>query len=699
MAINNKLLGTSANPVVSSNEPVLPKLIDHNTTEEHFQEGLDDVARQVDRTQSDIGYNGNLAVRVNREARSIDARLDTVEDALGVSTDNMGTITASSATAPIGGNFDTTMPDLSTNPQISGTAGAPRINDLAVLTRNIAEQAVTTTQIADGTITTTDIDANAGITRTQLETAIQNYNVRYGDETTDTSVNLGDRLTIRQFAQDMDGVVDGPASTEATDTNMNLYVLGSDNNWHRLNEFVRHGNSVPAAEVASTATGHVTTAAVPMGTSIATFLATGANRLEGTPPMQYGLEVGDYINFTNTTPTPDEQTALVYIGSPLAAGADGAAADFVVLGQAENFGFAANGALEFASGTRNLQLTSTIPGARTFSGAVDFDGNVELGDASTDTITVTGTVNSNIIPEGTSGGRALGSTTARWDVNADAISFNSITPTTALTTTATNALFAERSIDENRIDPTGSTDGQVLTSTGASTSPQWEDPPIGVEMVTTLPTTFTDYPLGVLVSLTVAGGGNIVGIYRSTGSAWERLGVIDTIYTQSQPLSSTSGTTAYTFNAVLPNAHFITVDGIVLRENGDYTVNTSNRAQITLTTAIADNGREIVAHSFSDVATIGSGQIPLTGLAAGTLPTGVNVPAAQVTTSATDRVGNCTNATTALNGTFDFGNGWTISTSANGITFSRSGTDLFSVDNDGDVVSARDITAFGTPVT
>ena len=126
--------------------------------------------------------------------------------------------------------------------------------------------------------------------------------------------------------------------------------LASDNNWHRLNEFTRHGNTVPAAEVASTATGHVTTAAIPAGTEPTTFLAMGANRLEGMPPMQYGLEVGDFINLTNTTPDPDQQSAFVYIGPPLAAGANGMASDFVPLGQAENFGFASGGAIEFEAG-------------------------------------------------------------------------------------------------------------------------------------------------------------------------------------------------------------------------------------------------------------------------------------------------------------------------------------------------------------
>ena len=51
----------SDNDVVATpGEPVLPKLIDHNTTEAAFQEGLDDVARQVDRTQVDIGYDACL---------------------------------------------------------------------------------------------------------------------------------------------------------------------------------------------------------------------------------------------------------------------------------------------------------------------------------------------------------------------------------------------------------------------------------------------------------------------------------------------------------------------------------------------------------------------------------------------------------------------------------------------------------------
>ena len=135
-AINNKLLGVSDNDVVATpGEPVLPKLIDHNTTEAAFQEGLDDVARQVDRTQVDIGYDADITVRTNRQGRTVDDRLDTVEDLLGVAADNTGTQSATSSTQMIG-NTDNASAD------IAGTLAAPRINPLAVDNMALGNNAV-----------------------------------------------------------------------------------------------------------------------------------------------------------------------------------------------------------------------------------------------------------------------------------------------------------------------------------------------------------------------------------------------------------------------------------------------------------------------------------------------------------------------------------------------------------------------------
>ena len=700
MTINNKLLGSpdATSTIRDNSEPVLPKLINHGTSEQAFQEGMDDVAKQVDRTQVDVGYNGDITIRTGAQARTVHDRITTLESNLGIDVD--GTRTTSGGTGFAIGQ--------DTASDIGGSLGNLEIRPGTVNTDELADSGVTSAKIADGTIVAADLSASAAIERTQLEMPIQTFQVTTGTDQA-AAQNLGSDITVPIFSQDQDGVVDGPTSTENTPgggASDALYVLGSDNNWHQLNTFVRHGNTVPAAEVASTATGHVTSAAVPMGTTIADFLAVGANRLEGNPPMTYGLEVGDYINFTNTTPTPPQQSAFVYIGSPLVASptdnptlrpTDGSASDFVAIGQAENFGFASGGSIEFATGTRNLQLTSSIAGDRTFAGNTTFtgstthNGNVTLGDASTDTVTMTGSVNSNIIPEGTSGGRALGSTTARWDVFADAINATSISGP------ITDANIADRAIDEGKINPSGSTASQVLTSTGASTNPEWMDPPIGVEMVDPLPTT-GDYPFGVLVSLTATDTSTTPdsppGIYRRNNStspfSWQRLGTVGAILSTERITSTT--TTTYTPNTAISPAHFITIDGLVLVETVDYTVG-ANGVNFILTAAVTA-GRDIVIHNFSDVALLGAGQVNTSALAPGTLPANVLIDGQYVDTT-TNPVAQSTSAGSATSSSFTIG-AWTIAEVGGNLQFSHtSGLNTVFFSN-GEIRTRNDITAFDT---
>ena len=106
--------------------------------------------------------------------------------------------------------------------------------------------------------------------------------------------------------------------------------------------------------------------------------------------------------------------ASVYIGDTLSSTAPGGnAADFVQIGQAETYGVADDGGIEFETGTNNFQLTSTIPLDRTFSGnttfsgttthtnTATFNGDVDLGDSNTDTVSFMSTVDTNITPNGT----------------------------------------------------------------------------------------------------------------------------------------------------------------------------------------------------------------------------------------------------------------------------------------------------------
>ena len=294
-------------------------------------------------------------------------------------------------------------------------------------------------------------------------------------------------------------------------------MLGSDNNWYPLNTFARMGQRIPASVIDTTTSSHSVTAAVPASMSGSAFLAIGTNRVEGSPHNAVRSGDGDIISLTDTTPIPPQIAAYVYIGGSLSSTAPGGnAADFVQIGQAETYGVAADGGIEFQPGTNNFRLTSTIPGDRTFSGNTTFseaatnttfagdaifNGNVSLGNGGADTVSFGSTVTTNITPNGT---HDLGTSSARWNT----VYAGTLNTETIAGEIISNSNIPDREIDESKIDPTGSMTGDVLTSTGASSDPRWMAPPIGVAMVDPLPTgaVTTEYPFGVLVSLTATDG-------------------------------------------------------------------------------------------------------------------------------------------------------------------------------------------------
>ena len=704
MAINNKQVGSSTSPL-NQDDPgaVLPKLIDHNTTEEAFQEGMNDVAVQVNQTQIDVGYPANLTEgRVGtRTARTVDERLDTLENIIGIMDDDSGTQnTTADNTISFGGDPDS---------DITGSIGDLQISANAVGTDEIADDAVTSDKIDDETIVDGNVSMTAGIQRTKLETALQDFTITTGSTAAANPTNLGADFTIPAFSATTDGVVEMPTSSQVTGAGAtdDLWVLGSDNNWYQLNGFVREGQQVPAAEISYTTTSHSTTAAVPAGMSIAAFIAVGANRVEGMPATQYGLENGDIVTVTNTTPTPDQTVAFVYIGNSLAAGSDGAASDFIQIGVAESFGFATDGAIEFAAGTRNLQLAATVPGTRTFSGPVtfsdvgsgtEFDGHVDinasvdLGDAVGDSITFNGRVDSDILPDANST-RALGAQAARWNVFADAVNANTYTGT------ITNTNIADDSVNVGKLSSAG-TAGQIPTINDAADEVAWADPPIGIQMVRTLTPEATNGPtnvlVGTVVSLIVPEGNNVPGVYRAvtasggtattpnTMATWERLGTVNAIMTKTRQ-TTTAGTTAYTPGVSISPAHLITINGLTLVETIDYTVS-ANRLTFTLSSAVAAM-QDIEVINFADIATIGAGEVNPNALGTGTLPTGVTVPSANVD-------GAVSQASSAPAAGFTIGN-WTLAQDTNGnLTFSNGNTIRARLDTDGHFRTENDITAF-----
>ena len=154
MAINNKPLGSSANPVnVTAGESVLPKLINHNTPEEDFQEGMDDVARQVNQTQIDLGYpvalptgndadnpdmggTGRAGAVAAATDRTVAERLTTIEEDLSINA--TGSQTGVTPTLTIGQNSDT---------DVRGSLDDLQLTTDAVETDNITNGAVTSAKL------------------------------------------------------------------------------------------------------------------------------------------------------------------------------------------------------------------------------------------------------------------------------------------------------------------------------------------------------------------------------------------------------------------------------------------------------------------------------------------------------------------------------------------------------------------------
>jgi hypothetical protein len=95
------------------------------------------------------------------------------------------------------------------------------------------------------------------------------------------------------------------------------------------------------------------------------------------------------------------------------------------------------------------------------TGDITFDGNVTLGDASTDRITITAEVKSDILPSANNTYK-LGSSSLKWNsLNANALNVNSISPS-SLTVTTLNA---------GNLSITGTTITNTLTNTNLNFTP------------------------------------------------------------------------------------------------------------------------------------------------------------------------------------------------------------------------------------
>jgi len=118
-----------------------------------------------------------------------------------------------------------------------------------------------------------------------------------------------------------------------------------------------------------------------------------------------------------------------------------------------------------ANGTGNINLNSNvlITGNLHATGTITADGNIQLGDQATDTISFTGEVNSDILPA-TNNAYNLGSNTLAWNtVYANNISSSAITTTTF---TANDFLTSGLEITGNTISARNSNTNINLTTSG-----------------------------------------------------------------------------------------------------------------------------------------------------------------------------------------------------------------------------------------
>jgi hypothetical protein len=137
------------------------------------------------------------------------------------------------------------------------------------------------------------------------------------------------------------------------------------------------------------------------------------------------------------------------------------------------------------TGATRLSTTLGVTGVTTFSGAVTFNGNVTFGDATTDTISYTSRVVSNILPS-TNLTRSLGSNTLRW-----------------------NQIYAGQFIG----------DGSGLTgivATGSGVVIEDDGSPVGTAATLNFGTNLTVSLAGGVATINASGGGSGV----SVGGTW-----------------------------------------------------------------------------------------------------------------------------------------------------------------------------------
>ena len=365
MAINNrmKITPTGDDAIATGRSgDIAGNLVDHGTTEQAFQEGLYDLLCQVDQNQIDVGYPSDLSMRDAPYDVTVHARIAALEAGTATPTYESG----SDLSGPF--NNPQIVADAVTNVELADNAvQTAKIADDAVTNAKIADDAVNTVQILDDAVTTAKILNNA-VTMDKIGTAavgtteladdavtavkitdgvvsnakLTNDSISYTvGANTATEVNLGETGNIPEFTAMTDGVVTGP--TTVTNTSF----LRDDNTFHELHGWAsvamgdtrEAGPLIPASRISSAISSHTVSAAIT-GT-IPAYLALAANR-------NFGLDNGDIIVVTNTTPDPDEVSTWTYNGASVTASVD-ATGTFTQLGQVAAYDVVPNGGLQVAN--------------------------------------------------------------------------------------------------------------------------------------------------------------------------------------------------------------------------------------------------------------------------------------------------------------------------------------------------------------